>query len=210
MKRIAVLEERRALRLYERSAPRYDRSTRRFEPLRRQAIDRLDLKEGDRVIDVACGTGVNFAQLVADVGLSGAVVGVDLSPQMLRRARERVASAGWQNVSLIESTVEEADLGDLADAALFSLTHDVLQSGRAVRRVVNHLRSGARVVAFGAKYASPWKFPVTAYVRWKSRAYITDPRGLDAPWRRLEHELADLEVEELAFGGAYLATGRVP
>ena len=210
MKRVSAQENLRVRRLYERSAARYDHATRRFEPLRLRAVHELELKPGYRVIDVACGTGVNFAALHERVGPTGAIVGVDLSPQMLHHADDRVHSAGWSNITLIKSTVEEADLGDLADAALFSLTHDVLQSGRAVRRVVNHLRSGARVVAFGPKYASAWKLPANAYIRWKSRAYITDFRGLDAPWQRLEDELADLEVQELAFGGAYLASGRVP
>ena len=197
-----------AVELYERSARDYDRATRRYLAFRISAIDRLLLSSGDRVIDVACGTGINFPYLLDHVGTRGEVIGVDISADMIRQAAARVDREGRTNVTLIEAPVEEADLGAPADAALFSLTHDVLQSPKAVERVVSHLKPGARVAAFGAKWAPRWRVPVNAYVWWKSRHYITDMRGLDAPWRLLEEAVDELVVEDAGFGGAYIAWGR--
>ena len=197
-----------AVELYERSARDYDRATRRYLRFRISAIDRLLLASGDRVIDVACGTGINFPYLATQVGTQGEVIGVDISSDMIRQAAARVAHEGRSNVTLIEAPVEEADLGAPADAALFSLTHDVLQSPKAIELVVSHLKPGARVAAFGAKWAPRWRVPVNAYVWWKSRRYITDMRGLDAPWRLLEEAVDELVVEEAGFGGAYIAWGR--
>ena len=196
--------------LYERASRGYDHATRRFDGLRVEAIERLELLPGNRVVDVACGTGVNFERLVERVGATGQVIGVDVSPDMLQQAADRVRAAGWPNVTLIESTVEEVTVEPPADAALFSLTHDVLQSPQAVRQVVAQLEPGARVAAFGAKRAARWLVPVNAYVRWKSRRYITDLSGLERPWRVLEAELGRLDVEGRALGGAYLASGRTP
>ena len=79
------------------------------------------------------------------------MIGVDLSPEMLEVARERLGRHEWRNVVLIETAVEEAQLPTALDGALFSLTHDVLQSRPAVKNVVKHLRAGARVASFGAK-----------------------------------------------------------
>ena len=65
----------RARAKYRRRAGLYDRATAMAQRYRLEAVARLELAEGDRVVDVACGTGVNFDLLVARVGPSGAVVG---------------------------------------------------------------------------------------------------------------------------------------
>ncbi len=60
-----------------------------FGPWAELVIDLADPQKGDRVLDVACGTGI-IARTVADrVGPTGAVVGVDLNPGMLKVARTR-------------------------------------------------------------------------------------------------------------------------
>ncbi len=58
------------------------------------------LAPGDTVIDLACGTRLNFPLLAKTVGASGKLIGVDISPEMLDRARRRVEKAGWGNVEL--------------------------------------------------------------------------------------------------------------
>ena len=200
-------EPRLVVEKYRRAAMGYDHATRRFARYRRRTVERLALRPGDAVIDVACGTGINFELLYERVGRSGRIVGVDVSADMLRQAEALVRSKAWENVTLIEAPVEEALLGEPADAALFSLTHDVLQSGAAVRNVLGHLAPGARVASFGAKWAPRWNAPVNAYVWWKSRRYVTDLGGLDAPWRRLEEALDEFRVGAVALGGAYMASG---
>lgn len=169
--------------------------------------DRLWLAPGDVVVDVACGTGINFARLSERVGPNGRVVGVDLSPDMLAIAAARVEELRLRNVVLIEAAIERAELPDGLDAGLFSLTHDVLQSKPAVENVFAHLRRGARVAAFGAKWAADWNLPVNLYVRHVSRKYVTTFEGFEAPWRNLAEHLDSLMVDEVALGGAYLASG---
>jgi ubiquinone/menaquinone biosynthesis C-methylase UbiE len=168
------------------------------------AVERLELEGGETVIDVACGTGLNFPLLEGGVGSEGRVIGIDLSPEMLEQARERVAAEGWGNVTLIESSVEEATIDASAGAALFSFTHDVLQSPQAVRNVVSHLKQGARVASVGAKLSgSP---VVDFFVRRAARPYMTTFRGLDKPWQELERYVTDLRVRSLALGGAYVVS----
>lgn len=55
--------------------------------LRRRAAARLNLKPGNRMLEIGCGTGRNFPFLREAVGPRGKVYGVDLSTGMLRRAR---------------------------------------------------------------------------------------------------------------------------
>ncbi|MBA2698171.1 MAG: methyltransferase domain-containing protein, partial [Nocardioidaceae bacterium] len=71
-----------------------------YRPGRLLGVELLGLRAGDTVLDVGCGTGLNLPLLRAAVGEQGTVVGLDLSPQMLSRARRRVRVAGWDNVHL--------------------------------------------------------------------------------------------------------------
>ncbi|HVZ89841.1 MAG TPA: class I SAM-dependent methyltransferase [Polyangia bacterium] len=68
-----------------------DRTDALIEPLGRVAMERLAPVAGERVVDVGCGCGQTLLQLADLAGPSGHVLGVDISPPMLGRARERVA-----------------------------------------------------------------------------------------------------------------------
>jgi demethylmenaquinone methyltransferase/2-methoxy-6-polyprenyl-1,4-benzoquinol methylase len=70
---------------------------------RKLAVDALKLRPGDTVVEIGCGTGLNFPLLRAAVGETGRIVGVDLTPEMLAQARARAAEEGWRNVELVEA-----------------------------------------------------------------------------------------------------------
>lgn len=196
--------------LYRHSAKRYDRATRRYDRLRADAVELLDLRRGDTVLDVGCGTGLNLIELARRVGVRGRVFGVDASPQMLRLAVKRIERAGCRNVTLIDGLAEQVALGVVADAVLFSFAHDVLRSERAVVNVLRHARPGARIVSVGVKRAPSWKLPVNAYVGRFARRQTVDLSGFEAPWRLLAPRMLQFEIEDRALGGAYVAWGRTP
>ena len=54
------------------------------------AVAELGLREGKRVLDAGCGTGRALTPLRAAVGASGVVLGADLTPAMLERARPKL------------------------------------------------------------------------------------------------------------------------
>ena len=196
---------------YRRIASRYDRRAAAGYRYRRHAITTLRLASGDTVLDVACGTGANFGLIEERIGPSGHLIGVDASPEMLDLARQRADRHGFENVALVEVPIEEMDLLRPCDAALFSLTHDVLQSPAAVDRAIAALRPGARVASFGAKWARGPAAPlVNAIVRRIATPYVTTFAGFDEPWRLLAERIPDLQVEDVALGGAYVAWGRLP
>ena len=84
------------------------------------ALARLSAKAGERILDVGCGCGETALALAAQVGESGAVLGVDLSEPMLARARERAAEAGFRHASFRAADAEDADLAESPFDAVFS------------------------------------------------------------------------------------------
>jgi SAM-dependent methyltransferase len=202
---------RLALDRYSVLAGTYDQRTLAGEPYRRLMVDRLAATPGEVILDVGCGTGLNFPLLAEAIGEHGQLIGVDLSAEMLERARARVAGHGWGNVLLVRAAAEEFDLPAVADAALICAAHDVMRSPRALANVLGHLRSGGRIVAAGPKWA-PWWQPGSVALNlstWvMNRDFVTTFDGFDRPWSHLAHLVGDLEVEEVYFGGGYIARGR--
>jgi ubiquinone/menaquinone biosynthesis C-methylase UbiE len=199
------------LEQYRRLAPTYDRRALVLERLvlqrsRRRVIERLGPIAGATVIDVGCGTGLTLALLVDAVGSAGRVIGIELSPDMLAVARQRVLTNGWTNVELIESAVEDASLPEPADAAMLHFTHDILQSSAALENVVKVVRPGGRVAAASGRKA-PWV--PSALARAVARPYVTTFESLDRPWRILSELLPDLRVESMYAGCVFVASGTV-
>ncbi len=70
---------------------------------RRQAAQVLSLKPGDTVVDLGCGTGLNFPLFQEAVGSQGKIIGVESATVMLEQAWQRVQTEDWLNVELINS-----------------------------------------------------------------------------------------------------------
>lgn len=138
-----------------------------YEPLHRRALAELALTPGDRVVDLGCGPGRLLPTLAAQVGLDGAALGVDFSPEMTARASRRAES-------LPQAEVVRADAGALplatgtADAVLASLSLSTMPAARAaVESAARVLRDGGRlVVADGYAPTGPLGPPVEALYRW--------------------------------------------
>jgi ubiquinone/menaquinone biosynthesis C-methylase UbiE len=195
---------------YGEGARSYERDTAAFQTYRRAVVDALPLRRGQVVLDVGCGTGLCCGMLREKVGPGGGVVGIEESPQMATVAREHIAGEGWRNVTVVQSTAEEAQIDLTADAALFCAVHDIMQSPGALRNVMTTLRPGAWVAAGGGKWAAPLMMAMNWVVRTAHAPYVRSFSGFDRPWQHLEQMVEDVHVREMAFGSGYIMTGRAP
>ncbi len=197
-----------ALQRYRACAAGYDASARRIAKKRMRAIQLLQLRPGNTVLDVACGTGPVLDVLSAAVGPSGRVIGVEQSPEMLDIARQRVTELQLGNVTLVEAAVEDARIGGPADAVLFCYTHDVLRSRRSLQNVFSAVCPGARIAVVGAKLFPRWLAPLNLWVKWRAWGYLSTVEGLDRPWSLLAEFCPDFSVREVTFlGSGYIGDG---
>src|ERR1700753_2863204 len=206
---------------YRKKAGHYDFTSRLYPvpgyPQRAQrlrTVAALGLRPGDTVIDMACGTGLNFPLLQQAVGPGGRIVSVDLTDAMLARAQDRIKANGWSNVSL-----EQADaVGDGspagADAILstYALTQvpecaEVIAHGAAAlaaggRWAVLDLKVPGKTPAWLAQLGTATVRPFAAIDQWMMR------RPWEAIRAAMQAELADFAWTELFFGTAFLAAGQ--
>ncbi len=132
--------------IYRLWAPVYDATVNRlFTPGRNRALEVLAVRPGERVLLVGVGTGEDLPLLPAGVE----AVGLDLSPDMLRRATGKLSSCK-ASVKLVEGDAqiplaEEAPF----DAAILNLILSVVPDGNACFRSALHaIKPGGRAVIF--------------------------------------------------------------
>lgn len=72
----------------------------------------LEVAEGETVLDLGCGAGIDLLLAARKVGPSGRVIGIDMTPEMIARARENVRSAGVTNAEVRQGIIEELPVED--------------------------------------------------------------------------------------------------
>ena len=182
-----------------------------MKPVRQRAVGLLLLKQGDRVLDMGCGPGGSLPYLVDAVGISGEVVGVEISPEISINARARIEKNEWRNVKVIEGAAQTVHLPGRFDGVLMFAAQDVFASQEALANIFRHLRGNARVVVFGAKTSSDRLGRLlNPVLRMLYKLNFSEaPKPDHKPWRILAPRVEKLDVEEYFFGLMFLASGSV-
>jgi ubiquinone/menaquinone biosynthesis C-methylase UbiE len=104
-----------------------------------------EVPDGGTIVDCPCGAGPALRAIPA-TGIS--YVGVDLSPSMIRRARERAASRGLSNASFVEADAAELPLDSASTDLFFSFwgLHCFDAPGAAMAEAARVLKPGGRLV----------------------------------------------------------------
>ena len=195
---VTAVENDFVARVYEKLASVYDvvfGPT--LHPGRLAAIERMDIRPGDRILEVGVGTGINASLYPSNCR----VTGIDLSEPMLEKARERVAREGRRNVRLFEmdaaSMTFGADRFDIVYAPyLVSVVPDPVKVVREMHRVcrpggkiviLNHFRSPTRLLSSLERAISPF----TVHIGFKS--------DLDLPGFLAQADLQPISIEKVNF-----------
>lgn len=214
-----AITKNQILELYRRRARNYDLSANfyyligfREAKYRKMAVAALKLRAGDTVVELGCGTGLNFGYLVDAVGDAGRVIGIDLTDAMLEQARQRITKHDWRNVAVIQSDAAEYVLppGVKGVISTFALTL-VPEYEQVIARVAQALAPGGRLVVLDFKQPNQWPLWVI-----KLGVWITHPFGISLdlaerkPWLAMTKLFPDVNFKECYGGFVYIATGIKP
>jgi phosphatidylethanolamine/phosphatidyl-N-methylethanolamine N-methyltransferase len=193
---VAAVENDFVAAVYEKLASVYDFTFGpTLHPGRVDAIRRMKIRPGDRVLEVGVGTGINASLYPVDCS----VVGIDLSSSMLEKAQERVWRKGLRNVRLQEMDAAHMTFADdsfdiVYAPYLISVVPDPVAVTREMRRVckpggrfiiLNHFRSRNRLVASIERAISPF----TVHIGFKS--------DLDLPAFLAQADLEPISIEKV-------------
>jgi ubiquinone/menaquinone biosynthesis C-methylase UbiE len=213
---MTVLDKKALTDLYRKRARHYNFTANLYYLIgfremayRRKAVESINLRPGDTVVEIGCGTGINFPLLEHAVGAKGKIIGVDLTDAMLVEAELRVRRNGWANVELLRSDAAEYAFPGKVDGIIstFALTL-VPEFDRVVRNGCKALLPGNRWVVLDFKFPSGVLAPLAPV-----GIFIMRPFGVQKelaerhPWESIRKYMTNTSMRELYGGFAYIAAG---
>jgi len=111
-------------------------------------VQHLALQAGETVLDLGSGGGIDVFLAAEEVGPSGRVIGVDMTPAMLERARRNAAKGGYTNVEFREGRLEHLPVEDASvDAVTSNCVINLVPDKTAVfGEIARVLKPGGRMV----------------------------------------------------------------
>lgn len=207
---------------YKRFAPFYDLLSGEYPVYhagRVLGITALAPSAGQQVLDIGCGTGLNFALLYERIGACGTIVGIDRSAHMLRQARRRAEARHWHNVILVQADmvlvdptslparIVEAGGSALSDAALATYSLSLMGDWeRAWATTTSLLFQGARIGVVDMQEPMGWARWLAPLARLACTLGGSDIHA--APWRAVEEECADVVRASARAGHLQIRAGK--
>ena len=202
-----ILQYTAVQRFYRHHARVYDSTRWLILHQRQRAVARLELQPDSQVLDVGCGTGLNFRYILTALDAqAGTLTGMDFSGDMLRRAARRVAGRGWGNVRLIQADATELALARGFDAVLFAYSLSMIPDwATALARAVAHLRPGGRLVVLDFGRFEGWGPLAPLWRGWLRLNHVETLRPYEPA---LRERLSEVDVKQWLGGYCFIAAGR--
>jgi demethylmenaquinone methyltransferase/2-methoxy-6-polyprenyl-1,4-benzoquinol methylase len=174
---------------------------------RRQVIAALDVRPGDTVVELGCGTGLNFELLQKQIGPTGRLIGVDLTDAMLVEARQRVTKKGWRNVELVHGDVLDYDYPAEVNGVISSYALSLIpKCDLVIQRAARALAPGSRLALLELRMPDIWPGWLVDMMTAFIRPFVLTEDWLERrPWQTIQRAMRD-NLVDVSLGQRYLGT----
>jgi SAM-dependent methyltransferase len=106
-----------------------------------------NLRSGEVVVDLGSGGGLDVFLAAKQVGPTGRAIGIDMTPEMIERARANAAAGGYANVEFYQSTIDKIPLPDASVDCVISncVLNLAPDKGTVFREIARVLKPGGRL-----------------------------------------------------------------
>jgi len=110
-------------------------------------VHHAHLRSGEVVLDLGCGAGIDTLLAARAVGPNGRAIGLDMTPEMVARARRNADAAGLVNVDIRDGTIEEIPLPDASVDVVIAngVLNLSIRKSRVLAEAFRVLRPGGRI-----------------------------------------------------------------
>ena len=210
------MNENRVVTAYRKYAENYNFAVKLYRLLgldidkfRKMTVDALELSKGDTVVELGCGTGLNFGRVLDVIGSEGKLIGVDITDKMLDQARKLVKENGWKNVELIQSDFTDYEFpegldGIFATGALqYSLHYD-----KIIHRGYDALKTGKKFVVTDFKRSQGSARIFTPILLYFAKPFWADKEYIErCAWKSIEKYFEKTSHTEGWGGFLYISVG---
>lgn len=207
-------EQDKAIEYYDKISGIYDFiSNWYYKKARKYAIEKLEIKKGQTVLNIPCGTGVNFKYFQSILENTGLIIGIDLSGGMLNQAKQKTEKKGWTNINLELENATKIDQNWLTEYSkrngpieINAVLCDLGLSGlpewqKIIDNMISILGPNGNIVILD--WYLEKSGPLAKFVKWIGKGEVDRPL-----WQYLQTKVSDFEIEKFGlFNGVFVASG---
>ncbi|MBL1215210.1 MAG: class I SAM-dependent methyltransferase [Ignavibacteriae bacterium] len=206
--------------IYKKRAKRYDLTAQLYYlfgfrewAYRKKAVKKLNIKEGDTVVEIGCGTGLNFSLIQNIIGENGKIIGVDITEEMLNSAEQKINENNWKNVELINADASEFVPSENVDGIITSFAVSLSPNLETIlQKYFDILKPNSTFVILDLKlpdnFLGKFKFLFMPVVK---PFAIIEYHIKQKPWEKIirffNKNLYNVYKEELFAGFSYIISG---
>lgn len=198
--------------IYKKRAKNFDLSSKVYrlfgfndEKYRKKAVAYLELLEGDSIVEIGCGTGLNFPILLEKIGKNGKIIGLDISVDMLEQAKKKIQVFSWNNVDVYEQNAMKFDYKN-TKGVISTLAFTLIpEYEELIAKISRELPKNKKFVIMDLKLSKKLPFWMIKLLVLFARPFgVTLDLANRKPYESMQKHFKHVKMEEYFFGILYI------
>jgi len=200
--------------IYKKRAKNFDMTSKFYklvgfndEKYRKKTVEYLELSENDTIVEIGCGTGLNFPILLNKIGKDGKIIGLDISVDMLAEAKKKIKIFNWNNVSVHEQNAMEFDYKNVSGVVSTLAFTLIPEYEELIIKISKELPKNKKFVIMDLKLSKNLPFWMMKLLVVFARPFgVTLDLANKKPYESMQKHFDNIKMKEYFFGILYICT----